>query len=78
MLRHSKAMHMLEAGVNLIYIRDHLGHAQVSTTEIYARANPETKRAAIEKAAGRPPQSGKTPYWIANDDLMAYLDSLGR
>lgn len=49
-LRHSKAMHMLEAGVNLVYIRDFLGHSSVTTTEIYARANPEMKRKAIEEA----------------------------
>ena len=35
-LRHSKAMHLLENGVNLIYIRDFLGHSSVTTTEIYA------------------------------------------
>lgn len=50
-LRHSKAMHLLESNVNLIYIRDFLGHASVSTTEIYAKANPELKRKAIEKAS---------------------------
>lgn len=50
-LRHSKAMHLLEGNVNLIYIRDFLGHASVSTTEIYAKANPELKRKAIEEAS---------------------------
>ena len=43
-------MHLLEANVNLIYIRDFLGHVSVSTTEIYAKANPEIKRKAIEAA----------------------------
>lgn len=47
--RHSKSMHLLEAGVNLIYIRDFLGHTSVSTTEIYAKANAEIKRKAIEQ-----------------------------
>ena len=42
-------MHLLQAGVNLIYIRDLLGHADVSTTEIYARADTEAKRKAIEE-----------------------------
>ncbi len=51
-LRHSKAMHLLEAGVNLVYIRDFLGHSSVLTTEVYAKANPEVKRKAIE-AAGK-------------------------
>ena len=45
--RHSKAMHLLEAGVNLIYIRDFLGHTSVTTTEIYAKTNPEIKRNVI-------------------------------
>lgn len=50
-LRHSKAMHLLESGVNLIYIRDFLGHSSVITTEIYAKSNPEIKRRYLEKAA---------------------------
>lgn len=50
-LRHSKAMHLLESNVNLIYIRDFLGHTSVTTTEIYAKSNPEVKRKAIELAS---------------------------
>jgi site-specific recombinase XerD len=50
-MRHSKAMHLLEAGVNLIYIRDFLGHTSVQTTEIYARTTPENMRKHIEKSA---------------------------
>lgn len=50
-LRHSKAMHLLEGGVNLIYIRDFLGHSSVKTTEIYAKSNPEIKRKFLEEAA---------------------------
>lgn len=46
--RHTKAMHLLENNVNLVYIRDFLGHTSVTTTEIYAKANPEVKRKAIE------------------------------
>lgn len=34
-LRHSKGMHLLEGGVNLVYIRDFLGHSSITTTEIY-------------------------------------------
>lgn len=50
-LRHSKGMHLLEGGVNLIYIRDFLGHTSVITTEIYAKSNPEVKRKALEMAS---------------------------
>lgn len=35
--RHSKAIHMLEAGIPLIYIRNFMGHESVQTTEIYLR-----------------------------------------
>lgn len=47
--RHSKAMHLLEAGVNLIYIRDLLGHTSVITTEIYAKTNPKIKEEQLKK-----------------------------
>ncbi len=50
-LRHSKAMNLLENGVNLIYIRDLLGHTSVTTTEIYSKVNPEIKRKHLETAA---------------------------
>jgi len=49
-VRHSKATHLLMSGVNLIYIRDFLGHASVLTTERYAKTNPEFMRKAIEKS----------------------------
>lgn len=49
-LRHSRAMHLLENNVNLIYIRDLLGHSSVTTTEIYSKTNPEIKRKHIEDA----------------------------
>lgn len=48
MVRHSKATHLLMSGVNLIYIRDFLGHSSVITTERYAKTNPEFMRKAIE------------------------------
>lgn len=50
-MRHSKAMHLLEAGVNLIYIRDFLGHSSVTTTEVYAKTNPELKRKFLEESS---------------------------
>ena len=73
-LRHSKAMHMLQAGVNLVYIRDFLGHAHVETTEIYAKADTEMKRRAIETA--RIPIDPNLPSWTENKGLMALLNSL--
>ena len=47
--RHSKAMHLLEAGVNLIYIRDILGHKSITTTEIYAKIRGHSENWARER-----------------------------
>jgi integrase/recombinase XerD len=72
-LRRTRAMHLLQAGVNLIYIRDLLGHADVSTTEIYARADAEAKRKAIEGAyQSLTPEP--IPDWTADHDLLEWLD----
>lgn len=49
-LRHSKAMHMLEGGIDIYHIRDILGHVSVTTTEIYARSDSKQKREALESA----------------------------
>lgn len=74
-LRHSRAMHLLEAGVNLVYIRDLLGHSSVVTTEVYARANPEVKRQHIERA-GAKVLTGAPDYDEATrDDLLSWLRS---
>jgi site-specific recombinase XerD len=72
MLRHSKAMHLLENGVNLIYIRDFLGHVSVTTTEVYAKANPEMKRKAIEAAGAN--VVGESKYdSTKKEDLLDWL-----
>ncbi len=75
MLRHSKAMHLLQAGVNLIYIRDFLGHADIKTTEIYARTDTETKRKAIENAYPDLIDSD-LPDWNKDQKLLSWLSTL--
>ncbi len=75
MLRHSKAMHLLQAGVNLIYIRDLLGHVDVATTEIYARADTELKRKALEQAYPNL-VSAEWPAWTEDEDLLDWLERL--
>ena len=75
MFRHSKAMHMLAAGINVVYIRDFLGHEDISTTMIYAKADNRLKTEAITKLA--PKLTGETPFgdWSQNQDLLDFLNS---
>jgi len=73
--RHSRAMHLLQAGVDLIYIRDLLGHSDVKTTEIYARVDSDAKRKALESVYKSPlPITQKS--WTENEALMRILQGL--
>lgn len=73
--RHSKAMHMLEADINLVYIRDFLGHSSTTTTEVYARASEKMKQEALSKLDKSIVKEGKTS-WQKDKGLMAYLKDL--
>ena len=48
LFRHSRAMHLYQHGVDLTLISQWLGHSQLETTLIYAHADTEMKRKAIE------------------------------
>ncbi len=74
-LRHTKGMHLLQSGVSLEIIRDFLGHVDVKTTQIYARANLEMKRKALEKVADVSPLP-KIPSWQEDKTLLEWLHSL--
>ena len=75
MLRHSKAMHLLQAGVNIVYIRDFLGHVDIKTTDIYAQTNIEMKRAAIQNIY--PELIDNTlPDWNKDCTLIDWLSNL--
>ena len=76
-LRHSKAMHLLQAGVNLIWIRDLLGHTTIQTTEVYARADSKQKREALESAyTDMLPDKTKDGEWQKNQTLLDWLKGL--
>lgn len=50
-LRHSKAVHLVEADVNIIYIRDFMGHSSARTAEACAEASPRPGQGAAGRAA---------------------------
>jgi len=76
-LRTSRAMHWLQAGVEIYHIRDLLGHVSVQTTEIYARTDSKSKREAIEKAydvVGI--TEPEVTSWEKNPKLVEFLKNL--
>ena len=76
-LRHTKAMHLLRAGVNMIYIRDFLGHADISTTEVYARIDAEMKRKVFEEKVPNYTPNTTMP-WEEDEDLLQWLTQFGK
>lgn len=74
MFRHSKAMHMLAVDIPIVYIRDFLGHEDISTTMIYARADSRKKNEAINNLA---PKLIEDNYvdWSKDQDLLDFLNS---
>jgi integrase/recombinase XerD len=78
-LRHSTAVHLLEAGVEVNVIRGWLGHVNLDTTNRYAEITLRTKQAAV--AACLPPvdvpaECRPTGGWRKDPDLMKWLESL--
>lgn len=75
--RHTTAVHLLEAGVEVNVIRGWLGHVSLKTTNRYAEINTAAKEKAIQ--ACEPPglkSSGKVHSWREDKDLLAWLKSL--
>jgi hypothetical protein len=75
--RHTKGMHMLQSVISLDMIRDFLGHVDVKTTHIYARANLEMKRQDLEKMTDPSPVL-TIPSWQQNKDLLSWLGSIAK
>ena len=70
-------MHLLRAGVNMIYIRDFLGHADISTTEVYARIDAEMKRKVFEEKVPNYTPNTTMP-WEEDEDLLQWLTQFGK
>lgn len=74
-LRHSKGMHLLQAGNPVTTIQAILGHVDIRSTEIYAKADIEMKRKALQKV-DKVADSKMLPFWQENKGLMSWLSSL--
>lgn len=76
--RHTAAMHLLEAGVEVNVIRGWLGHADLATTHRYAEINTRAKQEALRST--EPPSASEAsrtrPVWRSDEMLLKWLASL--
>jgi len=72
-LRHTMAMELLQAGVDLAVIALWLGHESVETTQIYLQANLALQEEILAKTT---PPEGKPGRYRPDDQLLAFLKSL--
>lgn len=72
--RHTRAVHLLDKGVNVIYIQELLGHTSINTTMEYAKVIEKSKFAAIEKA--NPGIDNNLPDWNDDKNLLSQLLNL--
>jgi integrase/recombinase XerD len=72
-LRHSTAMHLFQAGVDMAVIALWLGHESLETTHVYVEADLATKERALEKLA---PMPGVPARYRAEDKLLAFPTAL--
>ena len=78
LFRHTRAMHLYQAGIPLSYIKDFLGHVSVNTTDIYASTDTSMMRAALEKINKRDNEqtSKEVPVWEDNEEMILKLCGL--
>jgi site-specific recombinase XerD len=76
--RHTVAVHLLEAGVEVNVIRGWLGHADLTTTNRYADISTKTKLAAIRASelSDLTEASRTAPIWRTDETLLKWLASL--
>jgi integrase/recombinase XerC len=72
--RHSAAVSLVSSGTDVTVIRNWLGHASLDTTNLYAQANLETKRAALESI--EPLATRGRPRWKRESGLIEWLEAL--
>ena len=77
LFRKSRAMHLYRAGMPLALLAEFLGHEDPETTRIYAYADTEMKRKAIEKASQNVGEVASLPtekaFWEGDDDIIGRL-----
>ncbi len=75
-MRHSTAVHLLKAGVDLVTISHWLGHASVDTTNRYASVDLDAKREAISKIQPAGKAAPRGARWRTDPSILKWLEAL--
>jgi len=76
MFRRSRSMHLYRSGMPLALLAEFLGHTDPETTLVYAYADTEMKRKAIEKAVPKEailPENTEKAIWEDDEDIISRL-----
>ena len=75
-MRHSTAVHLLRAGVDIVTISHWLGHASVTTTHRYATVDLDMKRQALAKARPTALDTAGPAPWRTDASVLEWLEAL--
>jgi site-specific recombinase XerD len=75
-IRHTTALHLLQAGVELNVIKSWLGHVSITTTSQYVEIDMAMKRKAIERCPAPVPTPEGESRWHARQDIIQWLEDL--
>jgi integrase len=76
MFRHTFASRMTRDGVDIVTVKELLGHADIKTTMRYAHSDDDAKRRAVQRLI-RPAGDNPKPGTAANDNNAEHSDKTG-
>lgn len=77
LVRHTRAVHLLEGGMPVEELSKFLGHADIATTRVYIQSSAEAKRVSLSKVKGKDPERLARPgFWNDDEDVLRQLENL--
>lgn len=75
--RHTTALHLIQSDVDIVTVKEWLGHVDLKTTSMYVEINIEMKRKALEKCPPPDTKKDKTKNW-KQPEMMKFLHDLSK
>lgn len=76
LVRHTRAVHLLEGGMGIEDLSEFLGHKDVATTKVYIQSSAEAKRIHMAKVRGKDPAMLVRPgFWEGDEKVLSRLEN---